>query len=301
MRDGATILSASEVEKAIDDLVSLGTSGLGITGGEPLLCPDTLHILRYAKARGLLTHLSTNGLLVDETMARDLLDTGVDAIGISVDGLDAETHDRMRGMPGAFDKALQALGLLARLRGPSGPRLIVVCVLCEGNLKQIPHIAEMVLSKGADYFNVMPQHRSDPGVASWQSGDHLKLPMELYHEADLVLDDLLRMRKQTGHIDSSGYYLKILKKCIRGEKLPVPCYAGHVTYVLDCYGEIFPCFGWVQMGRRGPNVRDLSVRRTWESADMARSRLSVKGCRLCYWNCQTELSLLYWPKAWFCR
>jgi len=297
--DGLERLSVIEIERVIDDFAAIGTSGLGITGGEPLLCQDTLHYIRYAKAKGLLTHLSSNGMLVDDAMADAIVESGVDAVGISVDGIDAKTHDSLRGYDGSFDKALGALQKLAERKRDGKPRLIAVCVLCRENLGQIPHLPEWVVTRGADLFNLIPEHQSR--LMMWGSGDHFALPRELRPKADRVLDELITLHGQAGMIDSSPAYLDMLKGCIRGEPLPVPCYAGYVTYIVDCYGQIFPCFGMVQQGRRGANVRETSLRTHWHSMEMAQSRRGLKGCRLCYWNCQTELNLLYSWKAWLRR
>jgi len=297
--EGKKLLSVPEVETAIDELASIGASGLGFTGGEPLVCPETLHYLKYAKERGLLTQLSTNGLLVNEEMTQALLDSRVDSVSMSIDGLDAATHDKLRNSEGSFEGTLRAMELLSRKRKEGKPRIIVVTVLCEANLHQIRQIAEMVLSHGADYFGLIPEHDS----ALMAKGDKscLALPSERIEEADRAIDEIIQMAGTTDQIDSSLPYLRGMKRCIRGQGMPFPCYAGSVTLALDCYGDIYPCFGLVQAGFEGPNIREISLRDYWRSKELKTLRRTLRGCRLCYWNCQAELNLLYSPKAWLGR
>ncbi|MBZ0252389.1 MAG: radical SAM protein, partial [Candidatus Methylomirabilis sp.] len=57
-------LSTDEWKRVVDDFAALGTSGIGYTGGEPLLRADTVDLLAYTKAKGVVTHLNTNGMLV---------------------------------------------------------------------------------------------------------------------------------------------------------------------------------------------------------------------------------------------
>jgi len=50
----------------------------------------------------------TNGFLLDHEAVRSLRRVGLESIQISIDGADAVTHDRMRGVIGCYDRALKA-------------------------------------------------------------------------------------------------------------------------------------------------------------------------------------------------
>lgn len=80
-----------------------------IDGGEPLCREDLLDILKYASSKGLRTTIGSNATLIDEGVAKKLLEVGVMAVAISVDGVDAHTHDSFRGMSGAFDQTLKGI------------------------------------------------------------------------------------------------------------------------------------------------------------------------------------------------
>ncbi len=101
-------LTTAEAEKFIDDLAQFGSPVLLFSGGEPLMRPDLPLLIRRARAAGLRAVISTNGTLITEKVAEELKDMGLSYVGVSLDGL-RETNDKFRGVPGAFDKALQGI------------------------------------------------------------------------------------------------------------------------------------------------------------------------------------------------
>lgn len=66
--------------------------------GEPLLHPRFDELARAAAGRGIRTWITTNGTLLDDARVARLLAAGIERTTISVDG-DAETHERVRGVP----------------------------------------------------------------------------------------------------------------------------------------------------------------------------------------------------------
>ncbi|MCG8419888.1 MAG: radical SAM protein [Proteobacteria bacterium] len=106
-------LGLDEMDRLFTELAAMGSFRLGLTGGEPLLRRDLCDILDAATARGLHPCLTTNGLLIDEHIARELGRRDLVWLNISLDGATARTNDRIRG-PGTFHRVLEKLRLLAR-------------------------------------------------------------------------------------------------------------------------------------------------------------------------------------------
>ena len=96
-------LSTEESLKLVDDLARWGIGLLVIDGGEPLCRDDFLEIVSHAASKGIMTGVGSNGTLIDRGMAQKMLEAGVQSVSISIDGIDAETHDPFRGKSGAFD------------------------------------------------------------------------------------------------------------------------------------------------------------------------------------------------------
>jgi len=108
-----TALSAAELDRLFGELAALGSFRLGLTGGEPLLRKDLLDVIDAATAHGLHPCLTTNGLLLDERLARELGKRDLVWLNISLEGARAETNDAVRGA-GTFDAVIAKLRALGR-------------------------------------------------------------------------------------------------------------------------------------------------------------------------------------------
>lgn len=101
-------LGTEVIARAVADMGRMGVRTLIITGGEPLLREDIFAVMALARMCGLKKiYLATNGGLV-AGRERDLRRVSIDRVYINLDGLES-SHDELRGCPGAFRQALDAL------------------------------------------------------------------------------------------------------------------------------------------------------------------------------------------------
>lgn len=117
-------LTTEEALGLIDDMASMGVPLLIFSGGEPLMREDIFELCRYATRAGIKTIFSTNGVFIDDDAAEELKRSGARYVGVSVDGL-KERHEEMRGMPGCFEKSLEALEILREKGLRTGIRFTV--------------------------------------------------------------------------------------------------------------------------------------------------------------------------------
>ena len=80
---------------------------VAVSGGEPLLHPQVEHIVKGLIAQGRFTYLCTNGVLLRESLDK-LPRHPSFSLNVHLDGL-ANTHDRLTGRPGTFDRAMEAI------------------------------------------------------------------------------------------------------------------------------------------------------------------------------------------------
>jgi len=99
--------SFEQWRRFLDALKQHGADVLTISGGEPLVNPDCVKIIVYAKKIGFRILLLTNGTLITNENA-EVIGKNCDQIRISIDGPDEATHDSIRGK-GMFGKAVSAL------------------------------------------------------------------------------------------------------------------------------------------------------------------------------------------------
>ncbi|MBR5735257.1 MAG: TIGR04133 family radical SAM/SPASM protein [Bacteroidales bacterium] len=136
-----------------------------LTGGEPLLRPDILEIGKALRNRGLQWSIVSNGWLYDDEMHLKLVDAGMGAVTVSLDGLEA-AHEWMRGIPGSYGRALRAIAAFARDPRVNGD--VVTCVN-KRNIGELPQMYEVLSGLGLKQwrlFTVIPIGRAagDPDM-----------------------------------------------------------------------------------------------------------------------------------------
>ncbi len=139
-------LPTTKALNIIKQVSQLGLPIIVLSGGEPLFREDIFELASYARECGLRVALATNGTLVTPQVAHKIVDAGVRRVSISLDGADAATHDAFRGIPGAFEKALQGLGNLKDL----GMSVQINMTIARHNSHQLPAVLEMARRLGAD-------------------------------------------------------------------------------------------------------------------------------------------------------
>jgi len=294
---GKKELTTKELKKVIDDFREIGTTGIGFTGGEPMLRKDIFELVNYTKKKGMITHMSSNGLIINEQIASKIMQSGLDAIGFSLDGATAETHDKIRGIKGSYEKVINSILLLNKLNERRKKKLIiiVVTVISTLNLHEIRELVSLLRKLKVDKISFIPFH--DIGILSdgTPSMNKHKIKGKEMKQLDSVIDFLIKTKKEESIIDSSTRYLRLFKYCFRDMQLPMPCYAGYATFSVDGYGDMYPCFPMMEMGlaKNAANVRDVSLKDYWGSKELNNIRKKIKNCRKCYWNNQTEISLLF--------
>lgn len=96
-------LSTEEGKKMIGEIARAGFKVMIFSGGEPLMRDDIYELVSYAREQGLRPVFGTNGTLITPEVAVKLKEAGACAMGISVDSLSAEKHDKFRGLENAWE------------------------------------------------------------------------------------------------------------------------------------------------------------------------------------------------------
>ena len=115
-----------------------------ITGGEPLMRPDIASCGRAIYDMGFPWGMVTNGMLLDRRRFDSLLKAGIHSATVSLDGFEAD-HEWMRGVPGSYAKALNAIRMFIGV-----PDMVFDVVTCVNrrNLATLPDLREFLISTG---------------------------------------------------------------------------------------------------------------------------------------------------------
>lgn len=145
-------MTAAEIEQVLDKIRwQAKVPSVSFTGGEPTLRPELPGLIRHAKQLELRVNLITNGTLVDAPMARRLARAGLDSAQVSLEGVDAATHDGITGCGGSFERSVAAVGHLAA----AGVRVHTNTTLCRSNLEQSARMPGFVRERlGAERFSM---------------------------------------------------------------------------------------------------------------------------------------------------
>lgn len=281
-----------EWKKIIKSFAEIGTSGMAISGGEPFLNKDLFSIIREVKKQKMVCQMTTNGWFIDEVSGRELIETGIDTITISIDGSDPELHDKIRGINGSFDKALSAVKILVLLRKElkANFKINISTVFGKSNYKNIDKIIDITKNAGADCIGFIPVHTIAPEV----NKDLSLFTMLETEEIKEVISSLIIKSKEDNYIETSESYFNMFYDFFDGKPLPMSCLAGFTTLIIDCYGDIFPCFSFYEMKKSWGNLKEFNdLNEFWKSHSIESSRSEIKECRECFWNCQVETNLLY--------
>lgn len=106
---GETKLTMDDIHRLANEADALGVYEIDIQGGEPLLNPQLFDILEAIQTDRFYIYITTNGWLLDRSMAERLARGGVDRVSVSIDAFSPEEHDHFRRKKGSFQRCIDAL------------------------------------------------------------------------------------------------------------------------------------------------------------------------------------------------
>ncbi len=259
-------------------------------GGEALSMPGILELVKYAKEKGFKTTVASNGYLINEEMAKRIGDAGLDAVSLSLDSHQAATHDKMRGVPGVYDRVMSALDNLTKY-APSTKKGLCSIIMNE-SVKDIP---ELVRFADRDprvnwiYFMVVVQpNYSGPLTDEWQKENMFLWP-ENKIKVMALLDELIRSKQNGSKISNRVEHLRAYKAYFNDPQKLVnkaKCIVGGRAISVNAYGFIQLCLFKDFIG----NIRQDDIRTLWRSQDADLIRQKVDMCKT---NCHLLLNCCY--------
>jgi MoaA/NifB/PqqE/SkfB family radical SAM enzyme len=255
-------------------LSRLGTLLISLAGGEPLLRGDLPEIVQ-AIGRYHFPFVTTNGYLATPDVASQLMRAGLWGVSVSIDYADGDTHDRRRGVKGAWKQAWRAVEMFSDSRAYEFQRVNVIAVLMDDNIDQIEDLIVQAQRRGA-YFMVQPY-------------GHLKTGSRDYaHNDGPVSPRLLELRRRYPNFLSNPYYLANFDRYLAGGV--ASCRAGRAFFNIDSTGDVAIC-----VERKAQPLANLY--RDPVGAILRRLRENSRGnrCTECWYNCRGEVESLYHP------
>jgi len=288
---------------------SLGRSPYFVTfsGGEPFLRADIADIAHdlYTICRPKILVIPTNGILTEKIQEdiRKMLASCPKlhlTVNLSLDGV-GEKHDKIRGVPGNFGKAIETYKSLKKIKAKNFT-LGVHTVISKANISDFPVLCNFVLDKlrPDSYITEIAENRVELGI---MSKDITPNPAD-YEKAIDYLKKKLKEKKWAGLPQLTQafrfFYYSLVPKTLMKKTQVIPCYAGFASAQIAPSGDVWPCCvrADVLVNLKEEN---FDFRKIWFSKKARQVRKSIKNRQCaCPLANVSYINILLSPKA-MCR
>ncbi|MDN5363833.1 MAG: AdoMet-dependent heme synthase [Eubacteriales bacterium] len=266
-------LNTEEGKALLDEIKKVGFKIMIFSGGEPFMREDIFELAEYAKKLGLITVFGTNGTLITPEVARKLKEINVDCVGISLDSLDKEKHDRLRKLEGAWEGAVQGMKNLRE----AGVPFQIHTTLMDWNYEEAEKITDFAVEIGArahHFFFLVPTGRA-------KNIEEESLRAEQYEN---ILSRIVK-KQQEVNIElkptCAPQFMRIAKQMGVPMRFGRGCLAGISYCIIGPKGKVQPCaYMDIEVG----NVRETPFSEIWANSEVFKTLRAMDykgGCGKC--------------------
>jgi radical SAM protein with 4Fe4S-binding SPASM domain len=238
-------LTSKELLSILDQIVEAGCLWLLVTGGEPLLRRDFATVYRYAKKKGLLVTLFTNGTLVTPHVADLLAEWTPSSIEVSLYGRTQATYEAVTGVPGSFKRCISGIESLLDRKLP----LKLKSTLSTLNCHELPDMQRYAEELGVEF-------RFDPVLIARLDGSGAPTAFRIPPEQVIALDWTDERRVK----EIREFAVRVFEPP-PGPDLLYKCGAGVNTFHIDAEGRLTACL----LSRQASyDLRSRTFREGWQ-------------------------------------
>ena len=262
-------LSTEEHYHVLDELVEMGCFWLLYTGGEIFARKDFLEIYTYAKKKGFLITLFTNGTIINEQIADYLAEWPPFAIEITLYGRTRETYEALTAVPGSYDRCLRGIQLLKERGLPLKLKTVATSI----NKHEVVAMRRFAEEELGVEFKMDGQ--VNPRIDCSQSPLAVRLTPE-----EVVALDLSAPKGASEYRRLAQHDLENPPNLAQIDTV-YHCGGGMSGFALNAYGEMGIC---VISQQETFSVREVGVARVWEDSLLglrSRKRTRVTKCKQC--------------------
>jgi len=228
--------SLEDLKKWIGKIKDLGCVRIGLQGGEPLLHPKIVEIVRFCKSLGLRTSMSTNGFKLTQTLIEDFEEAGLDSLQISV--------DRMTPIP-STRKSVKTIIPKIELLKNSKLKFNITGVLFNESLKEAKQVLEYGFSEDIP-IHARLVHAGPNGRYDVETGEKAAL--------EKMLDFQIAAKKQGKKVHTTASLFNYQKSLLNKNNLDWTCVAGYKYLYVSAKGKF-----WLCCVNRQPNIDIMAV------------------------------------------
>lgn len=280
IKDQTKDLKTEEMKTIIDRLHYLGVRWVAFFGGEPTLRKDLAELVSYAHGKGMVTHLSTNGILLAKDYIDRLGEAGIDMIFTSVDSV-MEFDDSKKD----YVRCKETLDLLLEGKKKYGFHVDVNLAFTNKNAERAAETVKLMNSMGlATSICFIVENTYSAKVQD--KGLFFRSEQEkesLYG----VLDEIIDLKKKGYRVMEPIQYFRDIKKFVNGETGFWDCHAGNYTFSVDYNGKLLVCTG---QAPEEISIFDID-RNYYDKTQKLAEEKMARGCKeICLVNCMYDTS-----------
>ena len=272
-------LSTEEIKRGLDILKELGVIEIVLSGGNPLLRDDIDEIIEYA-SRFFITTVYDNG-----SMAAEKIEAlrNADLVAISIDSLDLGKNDYIKGVKGAWKKAMQAVEKLHM----EGIRVSVTPTISQFNLYEIVDFTNYFLQKGIPlWYSLYSYDFSDESDQLFRIGKKNDEFVITDRRAMVKLcDSLIEMKRKNSNILMTTKILESVKNLALTSRRTWKCRALQNFFIVDHLGRVAGCH------LHNPVASIFDLPKVWNSEEFNVLRKVYSECTQCTYLCYIFYSL----------
>lgn len=263
-------------------------------GGEVLISEETLELVSYATGLGFDTLINSNAYLINEALAKSINDARLRHIYISLDSLNEDTHDFLRGTKGVYARVMKAIEFLHSCA--VNLRIHINTVIMEKNLDDIVDLAEWVIRDdrlSSIHFQAVTQPFGTYPERSWfEKKEYGFLWPKDKEKLKYIMDELIRLKTEhKSKIENPVSQFRIFKAYFMNppdfvKKLGCHIYKQSIN--VNPFGEVYICYDMDSIG----NIKEegFDVETVWYSPKADLVKYNIKNCRK---NCQAIVNYNY--------
>ena len=147
-------LSIPELKDIFEQAIELGLKRVKLTGGEPLLYPHFIELVEHLKEKKIAMSMETNGTLITENIANTINEAKFSHVAVSLDGAEAQTHEKIRRVKGSFRMAVDGAKRVASKKVPTQ----IIMAVYKDNIKEIESVARLAHDIGVNSLKLNYMH-----------------------------------------------------------------------------------------------------------------------------------------------
>ncbi|MFC1666934.1 radical SAM/SPASM domain-containing protein [Candidatus Omnitrophota bacterium] len=264
-----------------------------LSGGEPLMTEGILDLVDFISSEGYKSNMVTNGYLIDEKMARDIANSRLGSITLSLDGIKPKTHDYIRGVKGSYERVMKAIEYLDRFRTDENIKISILTVIMERNMDEIHDLVEWVQNdKRLEMisFQAINQPFCEEMDNTWFNKEKNNFLWPQDTEKTGYIMERLRELRLAGHkIGNHHNHFLHFKEYFKDPDSflkKIKCNLGDYEFHVDPYGKMFFCCLTDPIG----NMKVDDISKIWYSPETIKIREQVYDCHR---NCHIMINCFY--------